>query len=220
MRHELRIFDDANALAHAGALFIEQFARDERRVGERVTIALSGGKSPWLMLADLAGLEVDWAETVFFQVDERVAPEGSDERNLTHLQASLAGVPAVIEAMDVNAENLEGAAERYAADLPDRLDLVHLGIGPDGHCASLVPGDHVLEVLDRPVAVTGLYQGTHRMTLTYPTIDRARQLLWLISGKDKVDALARLLDGDPSIPAGRVEAQRSLVLCDKEARGR
>lgn len=217
MRHELRAYDDADALALAGAHFIVEFARSERRDGQNLSIALSGGKSPWAMLADLATMELDWAHTTFYQVDERVAPEGGAQRNLTHLRASLAGVPALIEAIDVTAPDLEGAARRYGAVLPAPLDLIHLGLGPDGHCASLVPGDPVLDVLDRPVAVTGPYQGTRRVTLTYPTINESRQLLWLVSGRDKHDALTRLLDADPSIPAGRVQARRSLVLCDKEA---
>jgi 6-phosphogluconolactonase/glucosamine-6-phosphate isomerase/deaminase len=121
--------------------------------------------------------------------------------------------------MDVESEDLESATRRYADALPARFDLIHLGLGPDGHCASLIPNDPVLEVTDRLVAMSGPYQDSMRMTLTYPVLDAADQLLWLVSGEDKRDALARLLDGDTSIPAGRVEASASLVMCDRAAYG-
>ncbi len=119
--------------------------------------------------------------------------------------------------MPVTEPDLDAAAAAYGAALPDRFDLVHLGLGPDGHTASLVPGDPVLEVTDRLVAVTGVYQGHRRMTLTYPALARADQLLWLITGADKKVPLAQLLAGDRSIPAGRVAAARSLVLADQSA---
>jgi len=94
---------------------------------------------------------------------------------------------------------------------------VHLGLGPDGHTASLVPGDPVLEVTDALVAVTQPYQGHRRMTLTYPALARADQLLWLVTGADKREPLAKLLAGDESIPAGRVVAARSVVMADQAA---
>jgi 6-phosphogluconolactonase/glucosamine-6-phosphate isomerase/deaminase len=119
--------------------------------------------------------------------------------------------------MPVNDGDLEAAARRYGDSLPARFDLVHLGLGPDGHTASLVPGDPVLEVTDRPVAVTAEYQGHRRMTLTYPALARADQLLWVVTGADKRAPLARLWAGDPSIPAGRVEAAASLIMADTAA---
>jgi 6-phosphogluconolactonase/glucosamine-6-phosphate isomerase/deaminase len=156
-----------------------------------------------------------------FQVDERVAPDGDPDRNLTMIRAALPD--AAIErlhAMPVEDSDLGAAAARYEAELPAQVDLVHLGLGPDGHTASLVPGDAVLEVRDRRVALTaGEYQGRLRMTLTYPALNAARRLLWLVAGDDKRDALARLLDGDPSIPAGRVEAGSAIVVCDRAAHG-
>ena len=134
------------------------------------------------------------------------------DRNLTHLRESLGNADPEVIAMPVEDADLEAAAGAYAKRLPDRFDLVHLGLGPDGHTASLVPGDPVLEVADRLVAVTEPYQGHRRMTLTYPALARADQVLWL-----KREALARLLAGDQSIPAGRVEARHSMILADAAA---
>jgi 6-phosphogluconolactonase len=156
-----------------------------------------------------------------FQVDERVAPDGDPDRNLTQIQSALpAAALERVRPMPVHDPDLDAAAARYAAELPARLDLVHLGLGPDGHTASLVPGDAVLEVDDRSVAPTaGEYQGRRRLTLTYPAIDSARRVLWLVSGADKREALARLLAGDRSIPAGRVSAPEAVLVCDRAAGG-
>lgn len=217
MRHELRIFDDVDALARAAATYVGERAHNVSTRDTSFTFALSGGQSPWLMVKELVNENVAWDHTLIYQVDERVAPEGSDLRNLTHLRECLATTSAPIEAMDVNDDDLDDAARRYADSLPARFDLVHLGLGPDGHCASLVPNDPVLEITDRLVALSGPYQGTRRMTLTYPALARADQLLWLVRGEDKRGALAKLLDGDISIPAGRVQADRSLVMADRQA---
>jgi len=217
VRHELRTFEDVETLARAAAAFVAERARDVLARDAHFTLALSGGKSPWLMVKDLVNEGVAWDQTTIYQVDERVAPEGSDVRNLTHLRDSLASTTALIEPMEVNDDDLDEAARRYALKLPDHLDVVHLGLGPDGHCASLVPNDPVLEVTDRLVALSNPYQDTRRMTLTYPALANADQLLWLVSGEDKRDALEKLLDGDTSIPAGRVDAAASLVLCDRQA---
>jgi len=217
MRHDLRAFDDLDALAQGAATYVSEHAHDVETRDAPFSFALSGGKSPWLMVQDLVSANVAWSHTIIYQVDERVAPEGSDLRNLTHLRECLATTAVSIEAMGVNDNDLEIAAVRYAALLPKRFDLVHLGLGPDGHCASLVPNDPVLEVTDRLVALSGPYQETRRMTLTYPALARADQLLWLVSGADKRDALEKLLDGDKSIPAGHVEAERSLVMADRQS---
>jgi 6-phosphogluconolactonase len=196
-------------------------AAARQAIGEtgRFSFAVSGGKTPWPMFARLGEMDLDWDHIDVFQVDERVAPDGDPDRNLTHIRANLPEVAlARLRPMPVTEEDLDAAATRYEAQLPKPLDVVHLGIGPDGHTASLVPGDPVLEVTDRLVAVTGgEYQGRRRMTLTYPALAEARKVFWLIADEDKRDALAKLLAGDPSIPAGRVDAADATVLADEAA---
>ncbi len=219
MPPELEILPDPDAVAERGAELVAEHARAAIADHGEFTLAVSGGTTPWAMLGRLAG-RVPWERVTIYQVDERVAPDGDPERNLTHLRASLLpGAAADIRAMPVGAHDLESAAADYAAALPEQLDLVHLGLGADGHTASLVAGDPALDVLDRDVAVTGEYQGRRRMTLTYPALNRAHRILWLVTGADKRDALQRLLDGDRSIPAGRVDAGRAVVVADAAAAG-
>jgi 6-phosphogluconolactonase len=221
VKSELEVFADPGEVADAGATRLARWSREVVAVRGRCSVAVSGGKTPWAMFAALALLDFPWEQTVFFQVDERIAPAGAPERNLVHLRAALGDAPAQIVPMPVEAEDLERAAAGYAGRLPERLDIVHLGIGPDGHTASLVPDDPVLEIADRAVALTATaYQGQRRMTLTYPALARAGQLLWVIAGADKQSALGKLLAGDRSIPAGRVSAERSLVLADRAAAAR
>jgi 6-phosphogluconolactonase len=218
--HRLEVFDDIEEVHKRGAELIREaghFAYNERGY---FGLAVSGGLDPWPMFSQLEDGDLPWKATEIFQVDERVAPAGSDERNLTHLIESLSiGAQGSIRPMPVTAEDLEAAADRYAELLPEALDLAHLGIGPDGHTASLVPGDPVLEVTDKRVAVTsGDYQGVRRMTLTYPELHRVRSLLWVVTGEEKVDALQKLLAQDPSTPSGRVEpGGDSLILADRAA---
>jgi 6-phosphogluconolactonase len=220
-RHRLEVLDDPEAVHRRGAELIAEGARDALSERGHCALAVSGGRDPWPMFSQLEEFELDWTEIEVFQVDERVAPPGSDERNLTHLVESLSiGAQGSIRPMPVTDDDLEAAADRYASLLPDDgLDLAHLGIGPDGHTASLVPDDPVLEVTDRRVAVTsGEYQGVRRMTLTYPEIERVRKLLWVVTGEDKVDALKKLIDQDPSTPSGRVRpGGESLILADRAA---
>jgi 6-phosphogluconolactonase len=218
VQHELEVLPTADAVANAAAAYVADRARAAAAERGRFTFAVSGGHTPWAMFDELAGEDVPWDHVVLYQVDERVAPDGDPDRNLTHLRESLGGAKAEVIAMPVNDAGLDAAADRYAALLPDRFDLVHLGLGPDGHTASLVPGDPVLDVHDRLVAVTRPYQGHQRMTLTYPALARAGQILWLVTGADKKVPLGQLLAGDESIPAGRVEAAHSLVLADEAAR--
>lgn len=172
------------------------------------------------MFAHLAAEDMPWRETAIYQVDERVAPADDPDRNLVHLLASLPGDSgAEIHPMPVEEHDLEEAAARYARTLPEAFDLIHLGLGSDGHTASLVPGDPVLDVTDRGVAVTGEYQGRKRMTLTYPTLNAAPEVIWLVTGAEKAGALRQLRAGDTSIPAGRVTSARQLILADIAAAG-
>ena len=217
MDHELVTLPDSQAVARRAAAMVAEFARRAVADHDRFTFAVSGGHTPWAMFAELANKDVPWAALEIFQVDERVAPDGDPDRNLTNLRQSLGDAPAKITPMPVNDPDLEVGASVYAEELPPRFDLVHLGLGPDGHTASLVPDDPVLDVTDRPVATTRPYQGHRRMTLTYPGLSRADQLLWLITGEDKKAPLVRLLDGDRSIPAGRVTAKNSVILADESA---
>jgi 6-phosphogluconolactonase len=226
---KIEIFADADSVAREAAAVIAIEARAAVAERGRFIMAVSGGHTPWVMLRNLTREEVPWDKVHLAQVDERVAPPGHPDRNLTHLQESLLEhaplPPEQIYAMPVESVDLESAAKQYAATLakiagsPPVLDLVHLGLGPDGHTASLVPGDAVLEVNDADVAVTGIYQGRRRMTLTYPIINRARRVLWLVTGSEKAGMLTRLREGDPSIPAGRVNQERALVLADRAAAG-
>ena len=224
---KLEVHNDAEAAAQAAAIFVAAEAREAIAARGRFVMAVSGGKTPWLMLQALAHEDVPWEAVHLAQVDERVAPAGDPDRNLTHLLESLRGIDALrsdhIHAMPVEDPNLESAASQYATVLnqiagsPAVLDLVHLGLGPDGHTASLVPGSPVLDVDDADVALTAVYQGRRRMTLTYPIINRARQVLWLVTGKDKAEIVDRLRQGDTSIPSGRIEQEHALMIADRLA---
>lgn len=217
MHHELETLPDPDAVARAGAAFVAERARAAVAANGSFHFAVSGGHTPWAMFAELASQAVPWDSVVIYQVDERVAPPEDPDRNLVHLAKALGPAPAQVRAMPVNDSDLTAAAAAYAAALPGRFDLIHLGLGPDGHTASLVPGDPVLSVTDRLVALTQPYQGRVRMTLTYPALARARQILWLVTGSDKKEPLAKLLAGDTTIPAGGVEAAASLVMADRAA---
>jgi 6-phosphogluconolactonase len=217
VHHELREFLDADAVAAAAADYVAQCSRRSIESKGFFTFAVSGGRTPWTMFEKLSQMDVAWSDVVIYQVDERIAPLGDVTRNLTNLERILAECRPTIVAMPVNDEDLDEATASYAVQLPERFDLVHLGLGPDGHTASLVPGDPVLEVHDRLVAITAVYQGEQRMTLTYEALSRADQLLWLVTGADKRSALSQLLRGDLSIPAATVEAASSLVMADVAA---
>jgi 6-phosphogluconolactonase len=217
MHHDLKTLADPDAVARAGAAFVAERARQAVQARGIFRFAVSGGHTPWEMFAELAAETVPWDKVVIYQVDERVAPPDDPDRNLFHLRKALGSAPAQVRPMPVDDADLEAAAAAYAASLPEHFDLVHLGLGPDGHTASLVPGDPVLSVTDRLVALTRPYQGHQRMTLTYPSLARALQLLWLVTGSDKKEALAKLLAGDTSVPGARVEAAVSLVMADQAA---
>ena len=225
----IEVFDDADSVARAAAAAIAADTRAAIATRGRFALAVSGGHTPWIMLRALAGEDIPWAGVHVCQVDERVAPDGHTDRNLTHLRESLLQHaplrPEQIHAMPVETADLQAAATQYALALrqiagsPPVLDLIHLGLGPDGHTASLVPGDPVLDVTHADVAPTGVYQGRRRMTLTYPMLNRARRVLWVVTGSEKVEMLRRLRDGDLSIPAGRVRREQALLLADRAAAG-
>jgi 6-phosphogluconolactonase len=224
---KIEVLVDADAVAQKAATIIAAEARAAVAARGRFIVAFSGGRTPWQMLRALAGEEVPWEGVHVVQVDERVAPAEHSDRNLTHLSESLLEHaplrPEQILAMPVESADLDAAAIRYAMTLkevagsPPVLDLAHLGLGPDGHTASLVPGDSVLNVSDAEVALTGVYQGRRRMTLTYPLLNRARYILWIVTGSDKCAMLMRLRDGDASIPAGRIQRENAFILADRAA---
>ena len=224
---KFEVFKDADSVAQAAAATIAADARAAIASRGRFALAVSGGRTPWIMLRVLAKEDLPWAGVHVFQVDERVAPAGDPDRNLTHLRESLLQHaplrPEQIHAMPVEAAELQTAAAEYAfalqelAGSPPVLDLVHLGLGPDGHTASLVPGDPVLDITDKDVALTRVYQARRRMTLTYPAINRARRILWVVTGSEKTEMLRRLREGDVSIPAGRVRHEQALILADQAA---
>lgn len=227
MRHE--IFGAEDGVAAAGAALIAAEARRALAARGRFLLAVSGGTTPWAMLRRLAAEDLPWDGVHVFQVDERLAPDGDPDRNLTHLRASLLGrapIPAGnIHGMPVTAADPEQGARDYQRTLcdwcgePAVLDLAHLGLGADGHTASLVPDDPVLGCLDRDVALTGVYQGRRRMTLTFPMLDRSRLILWLATGAAKVPMVRRLTGADAAIPAGRIAQAHAILFTDTAAAG-
>ncbi len=221
---KIEVLADPEAVARRAAAFVAEEARRAARDRGRFLVALSGGTTPLRMLERLAEADVPWPLVHVFQVDERIVEASDPARNFTGLRRSLlerVPVPAEqIHPMPVEYADLAAAAAQYAATLrviagtPPVLDLVHLGLGDDGHTASLAPGDPVLEVVGAEVAITGPYRGCRRMTLTYPMLDRARCILWLVTGPGKTEALRHLGRGDRSLPAGRVSTERALLLAD------
>jgi 6-phosphogluconolactonase len=224
---KIEVYSDDESAARAAAKYIAAEAGAAITARGRFAMAVSGGRTPWIMLRALATEGLPWEHIHVVQVDERVAPAGHSDRNLTHLLESLLAHspirPEQIHAMPVELPDLEAGVAQYVATLrdiagsPPVLDLVHLGLGPDGHTASLVPGDPVLNVTDTDVALTGEYQRRRRMTLTYPMINRARRILWLATGSEKASALARLRQGDLSIPAGKISQERAVIFADQAA---
>jgi 6-phosphogluconolactonase len=224
---KIKILADADAVAQEAAAFIAAAAVAAVNARGRFIVAFSGGRTPRHMLRALAGENLPWDDVHVVQVDERVAPAGHPDRNLTHLRESLlehASLrPGHVYAMPVEASDLKAVVTHYARTLrkiagsPPVLDLAHLGLGTDGHTASLVPDDPILNITDADVALTGIYQERQRMTLTYPMLNRSRCILWLITGGEKAKMLERLRDGDITIPAGRISRDQALVLADRAA---
>ena len=226
----MEVFSDAGAAALKAASEIARAAREAVTARGRFVFAVSGGRTPGLMLRALAGEDIPWERVDLAQVDERAAPAGDPARNLCgirdHLVRSHRLQPERVHAMPVEEADLEAAALRYARELeglagsPPVLDLVHLGLGADGHTASLIPGDAALDITASDVGVSGVYQGWRRMTLTFPAINRARRVIWLVTGSEKAEALRLLRRGDCSIPAGRVTRDAAVIFADFAAAGR
>ncbi len=227
---KIEVYGDGDMAAREAALIIAAELRVAVAERGRFIMAASGGHTPWQMLRALADEALPWDRVYVFQVDERVVAADNPDRNLTQLRRSLLDhtplPPDHIHAMAVEAANLDRAAAQYAQCLrdvagePAMLDLIHLGLGPDGHTASLVPGDPVLDVTDADVAITRPYQGHRRMTLTFPIINRSRRILWLVTGGEKAGTLVRLRDGDRLIPASHVRRDRAVVVADRAAAAR
>jgi 6-phosphogluconolactonase len=225
----MEVLSDPDAVAKRAAQRIARAARDAVAERGQCALAFSGGATPWRAFRALSEEDIPWDCVHLFQVDERIAPSGDPDRNDLHLREVLIdriAIPSAnVHMMPVEEEDLEEGGRRYEAILrriagsPPVLDLVQLGLGEDGHTASLVPGDAALQVADADVAVSGPYKGRRRMTLTYPLIDRARCILWLVTGAGKAAALEQLRAGDRSIPAGRVRRESAVLLADTEARG-
>lgn len=221
------LFETADDVAVAAAGMIAAEARAAVQERGRFVFAVSGGRTPAKMLRALSREDVPWLGVHVVQVDERLAPSGHADRNLTGLHENLLAHVELsadqIHAMPVETGDGATAATNYGRELaavagsPPVLDLVHLGLGPDGHTASLLPGDAALDVTDTDVTLTGVYQGRRRMTLTLPMLNRSRRILWVVTGGDKAPMLARLLAGDQSIPAGRVNQAAAIVLADRAA---
>jgi 6-phosphogluconolactonase len=221
----VEVLGDADAAARRAAAVVAAEARAAVAARGQFVAALS--RAPRAMLEALAGEDVPWSGVHLLQVDERVAPSGARDRNLTELAAALLARSALsaerLHAMPVDAADLAAAAAGYGrllgalAGEPPAIDLVHLGLGGDGHTASLFHDDPVLAVRDDTVALTGEHAGWRRMTLTLPVLDRARMIVWLVTGRPKARVLARLLDHDPAIPAGRIRHEAALVLADASA---
>ena len=220
---EVRVAPDARAAALAAAGHIAARARAAVAKRGRFALALSGGSSPLPMFDALAESDVPWTFVHLYQVDERLVPADSPQRNFAAIRERLAdraGIPAShLYPMPVERADPRDAAREYAETLERTLppgaglDLAHLGLGADGHTASLLPGD---PALDDPAAVivSKTFQGTRRLSLSAAVLSAAGERLWLVTGADKRVALARLLEGDLEIPAARLDRRRSVVFTD------
>jgi 6-phosphogluconolactonase len=223
----LTVAADAAAAAQLAAAEMTRACAAAVAARGRAIVAVSGGTTPWLMLRRFAQADLSWASIYVAQVDERCVARSDARRNVTQLQQILVSdgpLPAAnLLPMPADAADLDRAAAQYSAMLAELagsatiLDIVQLGLGSDGHTASLVPDDPVLDVTNRTVAITVPYQDTRRMTLTYPVLSGARARLWLVTGTAKAAALADLLNGRGSAPASRVAREHSVVIADTAA---
>src|SRR5665213_1464388 len=213
----IQVLPDSDAAAGRVAEFIAGRLRGAVAAKGRFCMAVSGGSTPTPMFEALAATTLPWSQVEIYQVDERIAPEGSPERNLTNLKAALGSTGARIVPMPVESDDLARAAIDYGEMLPDLFDLVHLGLGLDGHTASLFPADSALDVVDQDVALCGPHEGLLRMTLTYRGLSRAAEIIWLVTGATKAAPLSRLCADDPGVPAVRIACERSRIVADGPA---
>ncbi len=223
---KIQIEADADALAREAAAWIGQQARSAIAERSMFSLALSGGRGPHGLFEALAREKIDWQRVHLFQVDERAAPLESPERNFRAIVALLVERVAIpceqLYPMPVAGADLEAGAADYAATLERALgpglvlDLVHLGLGEDGHTASLLPGDSAPES-GAPVIVSMEYQGFRRLSLNYQVLSGARRRCWYVTGAAKSEVLVRAVDGDPGIPAGRIEREDSWFFVDRAA---
>jgi 6-phosphogluconolactonase len=213
----------ANAAALAAG-WVARRIKSAVRSRDLCTFAVSGGATPALMFDGLAAMDLPWSAVHILQVDERVAPDGHPDRNAVQLtEHLLTRVPIPeqnIHLMPVTAGDLQSAAAAYAQALGDGpLDIVHLGIGDDGHTASWPPGDDVIDD-PRPVAVSHEYNGRIRMTLTPPVVNAARARMVLVAGESKAAALASWLEQGADVPIARVRRGGTTVIVDADGASR
>lgn len=223
---KLEIYETDDRAAQEAAAFIAREVLQALESRGRFCFAVSGGRTPELMLQALAQHRLPWGQIHLFQVDERIAPAGDKSRNAVQLsRALLSQVPlpdANVHLMPVELSDPEVAATTYEETLirvlgtERQLDLVHLGLGSDGHTASLVPGDP-LNQDPGEVGISQMYQGHRRMSLLGAPLSRARSRLWLVTGEEKKEALSKLLRGDSGIPASALAREHSLLIADASA---
>jgi 6-phosphogluconolactonase len=221
------VLPSAGSVADRAAELIAAYVRDDVARDGRATLAVSGGRTPFRVFEILATIGLPWDLVELFQVDERVAPAGDSDRNSTQAASALAAPllrhPDAFHWMPVETVDLDAAARRYsetlrrAAGAPPVLGTVHLGLGADGHTASIFPGSALADASPGDVALTGEHLGRRRMTLTLDVLNRARRILWIVTGADKRAALAGLVAGDPAIVGSRVRASGALILADADA---
>lgn len=218
--HDLQLVRcrDERELAERSAGFLAERIDGAVRARGRAAVALSGGSTPLPMFRALAAHTLEWHRTHIFQVDERIAPPGDPARNLTALEQILGRTGATLHAVPVDLPAPQ-AAEQYRVILREIVgpapvfDAIHLGLGADGHTASLFPDDPALNA-QADVAHTLSHAGWARVTLTMPVLNRADAILWIVSGASKQNALAKLISQDRSIPAASVQRGRAVVFAD------
>jgi 6-phosphogluconolactonase len=222
----LEVLPDVDAVAARGADLLASYIQEDAARGG-ATLALSGGRTPQRVLERLAARDLPWDRSVVFQVDERIAPLKHPDRNRTQAELALAAplerYSSSFRWMPVEGADLDAAARLYAEALrgaagsPSALGTVHLGLGADGHTASLFPGSPLVTERKRDVVVSEPHLGRRRMTLTLPVLNRARRILWIVTGADKRAALAGLVAGDARVVGSRVRREGALVLADADA---